>query len=107
MNLRFVSESLFGMATSVKINWWRKDESTRYDGDPALNNQLIHLSSSFSGRRQPADAPTLSCWCLKLSFSESSFHFPKMPAAPVEGCRKASQRWLVSEGGCVPEDDRG
>lgn len=47
MNLRFVSESLFGMVTSVKINWGRKDESTRFDDEMALINQLIPLSGNF------------------------------------------------------------
>ena len=45
--LRFVFESSFGMGSNVKINWWRKDESVRYDSEVALTNQVIHLSSSF------------------------------------------------------------
>lgn len=45
MNLKFVSESLFGMVTSVEINGWKKDENTRFDDEVALIDQLTHLNS--------------------------------------------------------------
>lgn len=57
MNIRFVFETFFGMGTNVKINWWRKDETARYDSEVALINLVIHLSPSFYGRRQPVDVP--------------------------------------------------
>ena len=57
MNIKFVFETFFGMETNVKINWWRKDETARYDSEVALINRVIHLSPSFYGRRQPVDVP--------------------------------------------------
>lgn len=55
MNIKFVFETFFGMETNVKINWWRKDETARYDSEVALINRVIHLSPSFYGRKQPVD----------------------------------------------------
>lgn len=57
MNIKFVFEPFFGMETNVKINWWRKDETARYDSEVALINRVIHLSPSFYGRKQPVDVP--------------------------------------------------
>lgn len=57
MNIKFVFETFFGMETNVKINWWRKDETARYDSEVALINRVIHLSPSFYGRKQPVDVP--------------------------------------------------
>lgn len=62
--------------------------------------QLIHLSSSFDGRRQPVNVLNTVMLMFKTQAFLKSYHFYELPAAPVqEQTRQRQTRGGLPGGG--------